>query len=86
MTTPDTTELRDRLQGLWLPLVTPFRNGEIDEVSLRRLVQHYARQPIDGLILAATSGVNRSISWVVSNACSTNWSEKPLVTIGLFGP
>jgi 4-hydroxy-tetrahydrodipicolinate synthase len=56
MTTPDTTELRDRLQGLWLPLVTPFRNGEIDEVSLRRLVQHYARQPIDGLILAATSG------------------------------
>jgi 4-hydroxy-tetrahydrodipicolinate synthase len=56
MTTPDTTELRDRLQGLWLPLVTPFRDGEIDEVSLRRLVQHYARQPIDGLILAATSG------------------------------
>jgi len=56
MTTPDTTELRDRLQGLWLPLVTPFRDGGIDEPSLRRLVQHYARQPIDGLILAATSG------------------------------
>jgi 4-hydroxy-tetrahydrodipicolinate synthase len=56
MANPDTTELRDRLQGLWLPLVTPFRNGEIDEPSLRRLVQHYARQPIDGLILAATSG------------------------------
>lgn len=56
MTTPSNTELRDRLQGLWLPLVTPFRDGEIDEVSLRRLVQHYARQPIDGLILAATSG------------------------------
>ena len=56
MTTPDTTELRDRLQGLWLPLVTPFRDGKIDEPSLRRLVQHYARQPIDGLILAATSG------------------------------
>lgn len=56
MTTPDNTELRDRLQGLWLPLVTPFRDGEIDQPSLRRLVQHYARQPIDGLILAATSG------------------------------
>ena len=28
-------ELRDRLQGLWLPLVTPFRDGEIDEPSLR---------------------------------------------------
>ncbi len=56
MTTPDNTELRERLQGLWLPLVTPFRDGEIDEPSLRRLVQHYASQPIDGLILAATSG------------------------------
>jgi 4-hydroxy-tetrahydrodipicolinate synthase len=56
MTTPDTTELRERLQGLWLPLVTPFRDGAIDEPSLRRLVAHYAKQPIDGLILAATSG------------------------------
>jgi 4-hydroxy-tetrahydrodipicolinate synthase len=50
------TGLREQLQGLWLPLVTPFRNGEIDEASLRRLVEHYARGPVDGLILAATSG------------------------------
>ena len=49
-------ELRDRLQGLWLPLVTPFRDGDIDEPSLRRLAAHYAQGPIDGLILAATSG------------------------------
>jgi 4-hydroxy-tetrahydrodipicolinate synthase len=50
------SQLRTRLQGLWLPLVTPFRNGEIDAPSLRRLVRHYAGCPIDGLILAATSG------------------------------
>jgi 4-hydroxy-tetrahydrodipicolinate synthase len=50
------TDVRARLQGLWLPLVTPFRNDEIDQASLRRLVQHYANAPIDGLILAATSG------------------------------
>ena len=55
MTPPQNTELRDRLHGLWLPLVTPFRDGQIDEISLRRLLAHYARQPIDGLILAATS-------------------------------
>jgi 4-hydroxy-tetrahydrodipicolinate synthase len=48
--------LRSFLHGLWLPLVTPFRNGELDEASLRRLVRHYANGPIDGLILAATSG------------------------------
>jgi 4-hydroxy-tetrahydrodipicolinate synthase len=50
------SDLRSRLHGLWLPLVTPFRNGELDEASLRRLVRHYASGPVDGLILAATSG------------------------------
>jgi 4-hydroxy-tetrahydrodipicolinate synthase len=49
-------ELRERLLGLWLPLVTPFRDGAVDELSLRRLVRHYAGGPIDGFILAATSG------------------------------
>lgn len=43
-------------QGVWLPLITPFRDGELDIVSLERLVQHYRRQPIDGIILAATTG------------------------------
>jgi 4-hydroxy-tetrahydrodipicolinate synthase len=43
-------------QGLWLPLVTPFRDGLLDEVSLRRLVAHYAAEPIDGLVLAGTTG------------------------------
>lgn len=50
------TDLRSQLQGLWLPLVTPFRDGELDEASLRRLARHYADGPVDGLILAATSG------------------------------
>ena len=50
-TTTDTTP-----QGLFLPLVTPFHDGELDETSLRRLVGHYARLPVDGLILAATTG------------------------------
>jgi 4-hydroxy-tetrahydrodipicolinate synthase len=44
------------LHGLWLPLITPFRNGELDEASLRRLVRHYAGLSVDGLILAATTG------------------------------
>ncbi|MBA4038007.1 MAG: 4-hydroxy-tetrahydrodipicolinate synthase [Bradyrhizobium sp.] len=51
-----TTDLQSQLKGLWLPLVTPFRDGALDETSLRRLVRHYASGPVDGLILAATSG------------------------------
>jgi 4-hydroxy-tetrahydrodipicolinate synthase len=50
------TDLRSHLHGLWLPLVTPFRNGGLDEASLSRLVRHYAGLPINGIILAATSG------------------------------
>ena len=50
------SDLRTSLHGLWLPLVTPFRNGELDETSLRRLVRHYAALPLNGLILAATTG------------------------------
>ncbi len=56
------TDLREQFRGLWLPLVTPFRNGELDEASLRRMVRHYANAPIDGLILAATSGEGMSLS------------------------
>lgn len=50
------TDLRCQLHGLWLPLVTPFRNGAFDEASLRRLVRHYHSQPLNGLVLAATTG------------------------------
>ncbi|MGY8664124.1 4-hydroxy-tetrahydrodipicolinate synthase [Bradyrhizobium sp. UFLA05-109] len=50
------TDLRQQLQGLWLPLVTPFRDGRLDERSLRQLTRHYAREAVDGFILGATSG------------------------------
>jgi 4-hydroxy-tetrahydrodipicolinate synthase len=57
-----TSDLRTSLHGLWLPLVTPFRNGELDEASLRRLVRHYAALPVDGLILAATTGESLTLT------------------------
>jgi len=62
MTDRRTSDLRNLLQGLWLPLVTPFRKGELDEPSLRRMVRHYVNGPVDGLILAATSGEGMSLS------------------------
>ena len=43
-------------RGIWLPLITPFRDGALDETSIRRLIRHYAAEPIDGLILGATTG------------------------------
>ncbi|MGE0241641.1 MAG: dihydrodipicolinate synthase family protein, partial [Parvibaculaceae bacterium] len=48
-------------QGLWIPLITPFRDGELDEASLQRLAAHYAALPVDGLILGATTGEGLSL-------------------------
>ncbi len=45
-----------RMEGIWLPLVTPFLDGELDVASLRGLVWHYRQQPVEGLIVAATTG------------------------------
>ncbi|MBR0714418.1 4-hydroxy-tetrahydrodipicolinate synthase [Bradyrhizobium liaoningense] len=50
------TDLRHHLRGLWLPLVTPFRDGRLDETSLKRLTRHYTAEAVDGFILGATSG------------------------------
>jgi 4-hydroxy-tetrahydrodipicolinate synthase len=43
-------------RGIWLPLITPFKDGAFDETSARRLAAHYVTGPIDGFILAATTG------------------------------
>src|ERR1700712_2491850 len=42
--------------GVWLPLITPFKDDAIDAASLRRLIRHFADKPIDGLIVGATTG------------------------------
>ena len=65
--------LHSFLHGLWLPLITPFCDGIVDENSLRRMLRHYAAQPIDGLILAATSGEGLTLGlseleWIVTLA------------------
>ncbi len=43
-------------QGIWLPLITPFRDGSFDEGSAQRLAAHYVDADIDGFIIGATTG------------------------------
>jgi 4-hydroxy-tetrahydrodipicolinate synthase len=43
-------------KGVWLPLITPFRDDRLDAASLRRLIGHFAGKPVDGLIVGATTG------------------------------
>jgi 4-hydroxy-tetrahydrodipicolinate synthase len=57
-----TSNLAASLHGLWLPLITPFRDAVLDEASLRRLVRHYVALPINGLVLAATTGESLTLT------------------------
>jgi 4-hydroxy-tetrahydrodipicolinate synthase len=45
-----------RLQGALTALVTPFRDGEVDETALRDLVEAQIAAGIDGLVPCGTTG------------------------------
>ncbi|MGF6993596.1 4-hydroxy-tetrahydrodipicolinate synthase [Paraburkholderia sp. GAS32] len=42
--------------GIWVPLVTPFADGEVDHAALRALVRRYADAGIAGLVALGTTG------------------------------
>ncbi|GJG98681.1 4-hydroxy-tetrahydrodipicolinate synthase [Cupriavidus pauculus] len=42
--------------GLWLPMVTPLRNDQLDLDAAQRLASHYAAAGVDGLIVLGTTG------------------------------
>ena len=44
------------ISGVWLPLITPFSNGEVDFQSYDRLVNYYISKGISGLIPLGTAG------------------------------
>jgi 4-hydroxy-tetrahydrodipicolinate synthase len=42
--------------GLWIPLITPFRAGQVDHPALARLVRHYAGCGIAGFVPCGSTG------------------------------
>ncbi|MFC4275430.1 dihydrodipicolinate synthase family protein [Achromobacter aloeverae] len=44
------------LSGLWLPMVTPLRQGRVDEEAAVRLARHYRRAGVAGLVLFGSTG------------------------------
>ena len=74
--------------GLWVPLVTPFRDGQIDEAALKRLVGRLAATPIRGFVACGSTGEAESLSHAeqlaVLDAVLSNGADKP-VMMGLTG-
>jgi 4-hydroxy-tetrahydrodipicolinate synthase len=44
------------ISGVWVPPVTPFKDGAVDLVSYRRLIEHYVGKGVCGLFPLGTTG------------------------------
>lgn len=44
------------ITGVWVPLVTPFKDGAVDFASYRRLIEHYIGKGVSGLFPLGTTG------------------------------
>ena len=57
-----------RLSGVWLPIITPFVDGEIDYPSYERLVDHYVRAGVAGVIPLGTTGESPTVDEAEADA------------------
>lgn len=48
--------------GAGVALITPFKNGEIDFVSLKRLIEWQIQESTDALVMAGTTGESATLS------------------------
>jgi len=60
--------MTSKISGLWLPLVTPFKDGAVDFASYERLVAHYMAQGVDGLFPLGTTGESPTLDEAESEA------------------
>jgi len=54
--------MQQTFEGIWLPLITPFRDGEVDLPAVRRLVDYYIDAGIHGFIVCGTTGEPATMS------------------------
>jgi 4-hydroxy-tetrahydrodipicolinate synthase len=54
--------MRRTFQGSIVALVTPFRNGDVDEPKLRELVELHVSQGTDGIVPCGTTGESPTLS------------------------
>jgi 4-hydroxy-tetrahydrodipicolinate synthase len=50
-----------RFSGVWLPIITPFKDGEVDYAGYERLLEHYVRAGVSGVIPLGTTGESPTI-------------------------
>lgn len=51
-----------KIQGVWVPLITPFKDDKVDLVSYKRLVDHYISKGVAGILPLGTTGETPTLS------------------------
>jgi len=49
--------------GTYTAIVTPFKNGEVDETALNRLIQHQIKGGVDGIVPVGTTGESPTLDY-----------------------
>ena len=49
------------ISGIWLPIITPFVDGEVDLVSYEKLLTHYLDRGVSGIFPLGTTGESPTI-------------------------
>ena len=62
--------------GTYTALVTPFRNGSVDQQAFKKLIREQIRSGVDGIVPAGTTGESPSLGfdehiWVIELAVQT---------------
>lgn len=50
-----------KIEGVLVPLLTPFRDGKIDLESYERMINHYIKEGVSGIIPLGTTGESPTI-------------------------
>jgi 4-hydroxy-tetrahydrodipicolinate synthase len=50
------------LFGIYVPLITPFKDGKVDEPGLKILVEHFIAEGATGLVPCGTTGESATMS------------------------
>ncbi len=83
-------KLNSHLGGIWVPIVTPFRDGHVDYATVARLASHVLDSDVRGLVVAGTTGEGpalgrREKAHLVETLAQVTGGRVPLV-MGLEGP
>lgn len=53
-----------KFSGVWVPIITPIKNNEVDFVSFKRMIEHYISEGVTGIMPLATTGESPTLTEV----------------------